>query len=282
MSVYLDGTSVLLDGTSVATGAACCCGCCPTISQVFVDDTLSHMIQLGSDPCDIRGAFYPPYVDFSLPNQAGDAGVMLVLEDLPGPPLWTVYTPDFLSHPISATGSLGVTTPFTIGSQNTIGSGTEIDPYITTTTGDAGGSATITRIDTWWIGSDTLYSTVLVSSSYNGTLYCAGDIFLADCDFSYGVLDATIGGSVGAYVPAGVPCNGRTQDFERVIELVGGGDYFEGNFDAMWSLIGGALGLGASFPNTYEPAIEDAGVGLSVGISPGDNTFSYYTKFSCL
>ncbi len=280
----------LMVGGKVALSDDCCCGpippvgCCPKISQFFLSNDLSHMVQLGIDPCDKKGAFYPPYIDESLPNQPGDAFTLIALPDNPDYPFFTVYGPDFSSHPTTAAGNLlgwSYVTFTPVSGPITTGSGTEVDPFVRTTV-VSGGAATITQVDTWWVGADH-YRTDVAIAGATGVLFRAMDIFLADSDLSHGFANGSTAGAVGAIIRPGD--FGYTNPFARTTELVpitGGNGYMGDQYYNLWDYIGGGDGstVGSNLPNTCITTLTDSAAGLSWSFG-GVGTFSHYTKFGC-
>ena len=98
----------------------------------------------------------------------------------------------------------------------------------------------------------------------SGVLYRAGDAFLGGSDTGYGFTEVFSGNrnAVGCSVNANNVPPGKIEEF---IPLTGGNNYFQNEFDTVWS----AIGSQAPFPDTcrLHRHCWTTGPG-SVGISP--------------
>jgi hypothetical protein len=240
------------------------------LTDIFVGNDLSCQVHHQMD--GEAGEFFPPS---TIP---GDCGTFLAVDDLDGDDL---YAPDFTSHGLTATGSLGSYTPYTAVSQTGVtGSGTAADPYTVVTAADAGGSGLrIVQTDTYVIGDEAYRTDVTIqntsAAARNVILYRAGDCFLGASDLGFGLANET---------SKAVACRGAatpeepTNRIEQWLPITGGNNYYEANFSEVWS----AIGSKQPFPDTCEcDQYQDNGAGISwtISISAGAAvTRSHLTK----
>lgn len=230
------------------------------VVEVFTANDLSFQVDYLADEPNYE--FYGPDI------HPGDAGTHI----------WdgsVLYAPDYLAHDYTSAGFLiGAFTAFTPVSQNTTGTGTGIDPYITVTVGTAG-TLTVTQTDTWFVNSLYFTTIIAITGIGSGILYRAADTFLAGADSSYGFSE-TLSGSrnaVGTSVNANNTPLGRTIEF---IPVTGSNNYMEDQSDIVWAV----LAARTAFPDTIQGSTQlDAGIGISWPFtSPA--SFTHQTKFA--
>ena len=125
----------------------------------------------------------------------------------------------------------------------------------------------IQQTDTYVTGQEFYTTEIKISNNgaatASGVLYRAGDAFLGGSDTGYGFTELFSGNrkAVGCSVNANNIPPGKIEEF---IPITGGNNYFQDEFDIVWS----AIGLKAPFPDTCRPQpFWTTGPG-SVGISP--------------
>ena len=138
----------------------------------------------------------------------------------------------------------------------------------------------VTETDTYVVGQESYQNVVTVANSGStaatGVLYRAGDCYLQDSDFGYGIYDSTSGA---------ITCTTSLTPgsrIEQMLPLTAGSNYFEGFYDTLWANIG----TQNPFPNTCDCSIdEDNSLGLSWNLNVGadaSQTFSSIVTFSPL
>ena len=199
-----------------------------------------------------------------------------------------LYGPASVPAGDSATGA--ETAAWTPVSQSAVsGTGAVTSPYTLTTIVAAGSTGvTVTETDTYVTGHEG-YSTYISATNASGaavnvTLYHAGDCFLQDEDYGFGVVDASTGsaGCQAETLPAADP-QVRGTRVEQLFPLTQGSSYMEAFFDTIWDKIASKQ----VFPNTCDCAdtdFEDNGVGLSWNVpalaSGGTVQEGVYTSLS--
>lgn len=238
------------------------------LTHVYLGDEQSAQV---AHTGDVDLEFYPPAV---IP---GDAGTFLVVND-------ALYAPDFANHGGTATGGIGVYTPFTPVSQSAVlGSGTALDPYRVTTVVDAGTTGLrLAATDFYVVGQESYRTDVVITnttgSAVNALLYRAADCYLAGSDYGYGGVDPV----TGAVMCAANPNNTPPGRIEQWLPISAGANYYEASYSQVWSWIGSHQ----PFPDTCRcNDLIDNGAGLSWNLAipaHGQVTRSHYTTFSPL
>jgi uncharacterized repeat protein (TIGR01451 family) len=190
----------------------------------------------------------------------------------------TLYGPGV----IPAGGSAAPRTTYTTISQTgPTGTGTSGDPFtIVTVVGLGGSGLTITQTDAYVVGQESYRTDVQISNATaapkNVRLYAAGDCFLQNSDFGFGLVDASTGSVACTVSPA------PGSRIEQLFPLTAGSRYFETFFNTMWAQIGQQL----QNPNACDCATdEDNAVSLSwdeTVPANGSVTVSHITTFSPL
>jgi hypothetical protein len=263
-SILTEAACILAGGTYQGDGTPCSPNPCTEpdvgdIETVWLANDLSFQVLRTLDSPDYE--FYPQ--DIHPP----DAGTFI----------WdgsVLYAPDFFAHDTTSAGfEIGDFTPFTEISQNTTGSGTSGDPYVTITIVTAG-TLTITQTDTWFAGSEFFTTDIAITGVGSGILYRAGDTFLARSDNSYGFSEAA-----GSGTAVGVSTNANNTPPAQTIEFIpvtGSNNYMEGLSSDVW----GVIAARTAFPDTIQGSTAlDAGCGISWPFT-APATFSMKTKFA--
>jgi hypothetical protein len=181
---------------------------------------------------------------------------------------------------IPAGGSAAPRTGWTPVSQTGVtGSGTSADPYKVVTVA-TGGAFQITQTDTYVVGAESYRNDVQVtntgSAAATGVLYRAGDCYLQDSDFGYGIYSSTTGAIT--CTPSLTPGS----RIEQMLPITSGSNYYEGYYNSMWA----AIGTQNPFPNTCDCSTnEDNSIGLSWNFnlaSGASQTYSSIVTFSPL
>jgi hypothetical protein len=139
-----------------------------------------------------NGQLYPSGLD-----SPADMGVFVRIPTGIG----TLYAPDFTNHGGTATGGLGIYTPWTPVSLSAVtGTGTSLDPYTVTVVSDAGASLRMTMTVTYVNGENFFRHYCTFDNISGGEIcfdtYVGSDIYLAGSDFGIPFLIAA-SGSVG-------------------------------------------------------------------------------------
>lgn len=238
------------------------------LTHVYLGNELSCQIaHTGDSPLEL----FPPG---TIP---GDCGTFITTGGI-------LYSPAFENHGGTATGSIGVHTPFTPVSQSAVtGSGTAPDPYKVVTVADAGLTGLrVTQTDTYVIGDEAYRTVIAIQNTGNATasgiLYRAGDCFLGGSDFGFGFTE-TFGTrkAVGCSVNANNSPAGRIEEW---VPLTGGNNFFQSFYATVW----GAIGSHNPFNDTCGCTTNQdngAGVSWNFSIAAGStSTYSQSTTFS--
>lgn len=140
------------------------------------------------------GQFYPPDCG---PGETADNGVFVSLGGI-------IYGPDFDNHPCGSASN--TYTPWTPVSMSAVtGSGTAGDPFTVVIVVDAGATGLrLTETLTYVVGSPQYNMSLVFSNLGNATLtwdtFTGSDLYLADNDEGFGVLQGTSAGGRGASV----------------------------------------------------------------------------------
>jgi hypothetical protein len=218
----------------------------PTIS---LGNELSCQVAYGAD--DLFEMF-PPL------DKPGDCGTLLA------PTGGALYAPNFAAHAATATGPIGSYTAFTPVSQSAVsGAGTVANPYKVTTIAYAlPANIRITQVDSYVAPQD-LYRTDITIQNLNsfavgGVLYRAGDCYLDNYDYGYGLVSAV--GPMPKVGCAEQPGNIPPGRFEEWISLTPGNRFMQGSSPSVWQRIGTHLDL----PNTHSAfALTENGAAIS-------------------
>jgi len=164
--------------------------------------------------------------------------------------------------------------------QTLTGSGTESEPFVLTTVVTADelrdeeefALAELVETDSYVTGRDSYTTTITVVNRSDevrleGTLYHAGECFLADNDSGYGAENVPAVGSVACTADPEDSPAGRYMAFTPI--STGGGtsapDFLESLYSSVWSNVDGD---GTPFPDTVEATTyQENGMGLSWPIS---------------
>ena len=243
------------------------------LTHVWVGNELSCQVQHIADAPDYE--FYGPDIF------PADAGTFIAMDGV-------LYAPDFTNHDYTSAGFLlGAYTPFTPVSQTPVtGSGATADPFKVVTVVDVAATGLhIQQTDTYVDGQEHYTTEVMISNDGAGTasgvLYRAGDAFLGGSDTGYGFTEGFSGNrnAVACSVNANNVPPGKIEEF---IPLTGGSNYFQNEYDTVWS----AIGSQAPFPDTCACTDNlDNGAGISWNFSipaGGSATYSHVTTFSPL
>ena len=252
------------------------------VADIVSAGPLTHVL-LGNDlSCQVQHIDDAPDYEFYGPDIfPADAGTFIAMDGV-------LYAPDFTNHDYTSAGFLlGAYTPFTPLSQTPVsGSGTTADPFkVITVVGAAATGLIIQQTDTYVIGQEHYTTEVMISNTGAGTasgvLYRAADAFLGGSDTGYGFTEV-FSGNRNAVACSVNPDNMPPGKIEQWIPLTGGNNYFQNEYDTVWSEIGSQ----APFPDTCACTdFLDNGGGLSWNFSipaGGSATYSHVTTFSPL
>ena len=252
------------------------------VADIVSAGPLTHVL-LGNDlSCQVQHIDDAPDYEFYGPDIfPADAGTFIALDGV-------LYAPDFINHDYTSAGFfLGAYTPFTPLSQTPVtGSGTAADPFKVITVVDVAATGLlIQQTDTYVIGQEHYTTEVMISNTGAGTasgvLYRAADAFLGGSDTGYGFTEL-FSGNRNAVACSVNPDNMPPGKIEQWIPLTGGNNYFQNEYDTVWS----AIGSQAPFPDTCACTdFLDNGGGLSWNFSipaGGSATYSHVTTFSPL
>ena len=252
------------------------------VADIVSAGPLTHVL-LGNDlSCQVQHIDDAPDYEFYGPDIfPADAGTFIALDGV-------LYAPDFINHDYSSAGFfLGDYTPFTPLSQTPVsGSGTTADPFKVITVVDVAATGLlIQQTDTYVVGQEHYTTEVMISNTGAGTasgvLYRAADAFLGGSDTGYGFTEV-FSGNRNAVACSVNPDNMPPGKIEQWIPLTGGNNYFQNEYDTVWS----AIGSQAPFPDTCACTdFLDNGGGLSWNFSipaGGSATYSHVTTFSPL
>ena len=188
----------------------------------------------------------------------------------------TLYGPATIPAGESASPRTGWTP---VSQTSVTGSGTSADPYKVVTV-VTGGAFQITQTDTYVVGEESYRNDVQVqntgSTSATGVLYRAGDCYLQDSDFGYGIYSSATGAITCT------PSLTAGSRIEQMLPITSGSNYYEGFYNSMWA----AIGTQNPFPNTCDCSTnEDNSIGLSWNFSlagGASQTYSSIVTFSPL
>ena len=243
------------------------------LTHVWLGNDLSCQVQHIADAPDYE--FYGPDIF------PADAGTFIAMDGV-------LYAPDLTNHDYTSAGFLlGDYTPFTPVSQTPVtGSGTTADPFtVITVVGVAETGLLIQQTDTYVAGQEHYTTEVMISNTGAGTasgvLYRAADAFLGGSDTGYGFTEV-FSGNRNAVACSNNANNSPPDKIEEFIPLTGGNNYFQNEYDTVWS----AIGSQAPFPDTCACTdFLDNGAGISWNFSipaGGSATYSHVTTFSPL
>jgi len=200
-----------------------------------------------------------------------------------------LYAPDFGDHDNTAADNTFPNTPFTPVSQTGVsGFGTTADPYKVVTVVDVTGTTLqIQQTDTYVVGDEFFTTEIMISnnatstSTASGVLYRAFDAFLGGSDTGFGFTQVISASDNRTEVACTVnPNNSPADKIEELIPLTGGNNYYEDEFDLVWSRIGSKM----PFANTAASTTSlDNGAGISWNFSiagGGSAKYSHMTLIS--
>ena len=149
-----------------------------------------------------------------------------------------LYSPDFQNHDGTATGGLGVTTPYTAQSISPVsGSGSAVDPFVVTVTAQLGGTGLATREQIRYVNGDNFFSkqftlTNNAAGAQTASIFLGGDIYLAGSDSGVPYLEGA-SNSVG-----GSDCAAPPSYFILYIPQTPADAYTGSGYSNVWSQIG--------------------------------------------
>src|SRR5206468_10399505 len=229
------------------------------LTHVWVGNDLSCQAQHILDGTDHE--FFPSDVT------PGDYGTFIAVDVGPDRVL---YAPDFGGHDNTATDNTFPNTPFTPVSQTGVsGAGSAADPYKVVTMVDVGATGLqIQQTDTYVVGDEFFTTEIMISNNgadASGILYRAFDAFLGGSDTGFGFTQVVSASDNRTEVACTVnPNNSPADKIEELIPLTGGNNYFEYEFDFVWSAVGSL----APFPDTAASTTSlDNGAGISWNFS---------------
>ena len=168
----------------------------------------------------------------------------------------TLIAPNFSEHPcVSATGSIGVNTPWTPFSISSVtGTGTAASPFTVTVVSDGGATGLRLTMTVTYVNGDNFFRKNLTFSSTSGTInfdvFVGADIFLAASDSGIPYQEPTSGS------PGGRDC--PTQNYTILLIPLTAANRYSGNFySTVWSQIGAG-----SLSNTIATGCIDNGAAL--------------------
>lgn len=228
-------------------------------SREILSGSLLPLISLGNElSCQVAYGTDDLFEMFPPLDKPGDCGTLLA------PSGGALYAPNFAAHAATATGPIGSYTAFTPVSQSAVsGVGTAANPYTVTTIAYAlPANIRITQVDSY-IAPQDLYRTDITIQNLNsfgvgGVLYRAGDCYLDNYDYGYGLVSAV--GTMPTVGCAEQPGNAPPGRFEEWVSLTPGNRYMQGASAAVWQRIGTHLDL----PNTHNAfALTENGAAIS-------------------
>jgi uncharacterized repeat protein (TIGR01451 family) len=226
------------------------------LTHVWVGNDLSCQAQHISD--GTTHEFFPSDVT------PGDYGTFIAMDGM-------LYAPDFGGHDNTAADNTFPNRPFMPVSQTPVtGSGTMADPYKVVTVVDVTGTPLqIQQTDTYVVGDEFFTTQIMISNNGAGTasgvVYRAFDAFLGGSDTGFGFTQVVSASDNRTEVACAVnPNNSPADKIEALIPLTGGNNYFENEFDVVWSAIGSL----APFADTSASTTAlDNGAGISWNFS---------------
>src|SRR3989440_1350503 len=237
----------LLSGASSASAAQQVITSSGPLKQIYLNDDLACQVFHTSNTT--QGEFFGG-------TDPGSCGTFVFVDG-------TLYGPNVTNGPVA--------TAYTLVDQPArTGSGTSADPYVVTTTVQAG-PVGLTQTDSYVVGENSYTTTISVNrlsygeSDLNLTVYHAGDCSLQGSDGGYGSFDSGTGGIFCSANPNDNP-TGATLGF---VPTASGSSYREGLSSTVW----GEVSAGNPFTNACGcTTLQDNGAGLSWDVVlPGDS-----------
>lgn len=242
--VLLAACAILLALASRAEGAQVVITSSGPLTNIYLNNDLACQLSAAGDATS----------EFFGGTNPGACGTFLSVFSVTGGAS-AVYGP---SVPAGPTPNAGDFTPTTQSAVT--GSGTSASPFQVVTTDAVGLTGLqITQTDSYVVG-DQFYTTAITvqntgTASSSGTLFHAGDCFLANQDTGFGAL---LSGAAFCTLTANNNPPSGTLGFVPLNSP--GGNYVEGFFATVWSDVAG----GAALPNTVDATInQDNGTGIS-------------------
>jgi hypothetical protein len=237
VAVIVAVLACLLWGASSASAAQQVITSSGPLKQIYLNDDLACQVFHANDT--VQGEFFG--------GTHGSCGTFVFVNE-------TLYGPNVTNGPVA--------TEYTLVDQPArTGSGTSADPYVVTTTVQAG-PVGLTQTDSYVVGDDFYTTTIDVrrlsygESDINLTVYHAGDCSLQGSDGGYGSFDAGTGGIFCSANPNNSP-TGATLGF---VPTASGSSYREGLSSTVW----GEVSAGNPFTNACGcTTLQDNGAGLS-------------------
>jgi uncharacterized repeat protein (TIGR01451 family) len=241
------------------------------LTHVWVGNDLSCQAQHIVDGTDHE--FFPSDVT------PGDYGTFIAMDGM-------LYAPDFGYHDNTAADNTFPNTPFTPVSQTPVsGSGATADPFkVVTIVNVADTGLQIQQTDTYVVGDEFFTTEIMISNNgadASGILYRAFDAFLGGSDTGFGFTQVVSASDNRTEVACTVnPNNSPADKIEELIPLTGGNNYFENEFDFVWS----AISAQVPFPDTAAsttPLDNGAGISWNFSIPAGGSAkYSHQTLIS--
>src|SRR5882724_1974096 len=263
-----------------SAGAAWCLATTPSadvsstgpLTHIWVGNELSCQVEHIDDAPDYE--FFPSDIF------PADSGTFIAMDGV-------LYAPDFAAHDNTAADNTFPNTPFTPVSQTPVtGSGTAADPFKVITVVDVAATGLrIQQTDTYAAGREYYTTEVkIINNGFvtaSGILYRTADAFLGGSDTGFGFTEV-FSGNRNAVGCSNNADNSPPDKIEEFIALTGGNNYYQNQFDMVWSAIGSKM----PFPDTCACATPlDNGAGISWNFSipaGGSATYSHVTTFSPL
>lgn len=174
----------------------------------------------------------------------------------------TKYAPDFSQHPGgTATGSIGINTAWTLGTQSAVsGSGTTADPFKVTTTNSLPTLSLTATQEVSYVNGDNFFRKKFTLTS-SGAAPLAASVFLG-ADIYLAGSDAGIPQYVGS-APGGKDCAAGTYSILMIPQgSVAPSAYSAVNYDTVWGEIGAGV-----LSNQVAAGCQDNGAALQWNLS---------------
>jgi uncharacterized repeat protein (TIGR01451 family) len=263
-----------------SVGATWCLAAFPA-ADISSAGPLTH-VWVGNDlSCQAQHVFDGTTHEF-FPSDVtpGDYGTFIAMGGV-------LYAPDFGNHDNTAADNTFPNIPFSPKSQTPVsGSGTTADPYKVVTVVDVGDTGlSIQQTDTYVVGDEFFTTEIMISNNggadASGILYRAFDAFLGGSDTGYGFTQVISASDNRTEVACTVnPNNSPADKIEELIPLTGGNNYFEDEFDFVWSVIGSQMPF-ADTAATNSSLDNGAGISWNFSILAGQSaTYSHQTLIS--
>jgi uncharacterized repeat protein (TIGR01451 family) len=261
---------------AVASAGATWCLATPA-ADISSDGPLTH-VWVGNDlSCQAQHIFDGTTHEF-FPSDVtpGDYGTFIAMGGV-------LYAPDFVGHDNTAADNTFPNIAFTPVSQTGVsGSGTTGDPFTVVTIVNVTGTALqIQQTDTYAVGDEFFTTKIMLinngTDTASGVLYRAFDAFLGGSDTGFGFKQVVSAGDNRTEVGCSVnPNNSPADKIEALIPLTGGNNYFQGEFDLVWSAIGSKMPL-QDTAATADNLDNGAGISWNFSIPAGSSKIVAHT-----